>query len=94
MSKKYLFNRYQTLEENITYAKKMQRREQGMEIKKFLSLSMPTNDFMDKLFGITEFYFVPRKDGVIYQKNMIEKLTHHSLFLLNQSSNEINSELF
>lgn len=97
MSKKYLFNRYQTLEENITYAEKKQRREQGMEIKNFLSLSMSTNDFMDKLFGITEFYFVPRKDEDIYypyQKNMIENLVHHSLFLLNQASNEIHSELF
>ncbi|MCU7666840.1 hypothetical protein [Bacillus thuringiensis] len=94
MSKKYLFNRYQTLEENITYAEKKQRREQGLEINNFLSLSMSANDFMDKLFGITEFYFVPQKDGVIYQKNMIEKLTQHSLFLLNQASNEINSELY
>lgn len=95
MSKKYLFNRYNIVTESLSHSERKEKIDQRIKCKTFVSLSLSSKEsFVDKLFGVTEFYFFPREKSVSFQKNMMEKLTDHSLFLLTKVSNELNSELY
>lgn len=92
-SKNFSFSRFMILTKALDGSNFHPHSEQ--EKKHVVKLhGIKREDYVLKLFGVTDFYFIPKQKGNLYYKNMIETLTYHSLYLLGQCSTELNKELF
>lgn len=93
MSKKFEFNRYYLKSESLSYQESLERREKEIPLQQRIVLRMNTDDFLESLFGVEDFYLIPNVTSD-YQKNMVEQITVQCLYLLNQAVDELDRNLY